>query len=97
MEPGTDFFKTVFRGPMFCIRVNRYFSANFVKLRPDGIVMGEMIMSAKNTETSNKNHGHGYCPHLTFRKEFVRGAPTGNYICRHCGRHLTVILTAAKT
>lgn len=49
-------------------------------------------MDAKKTETSNKSRDYQHCNHPSLVRQFIQGAPTGNFVCAQCQRSLTSIL-----
>lgn len=53
-------------------------------------------MDANKKEVLIKGRSGNHCDHSAFTKEFVLGAPTGNYVCAKCGRHLSAILRTIR-
>jgi len=52
-------------------------------------------MEIKKSENSKNNGGGHVCNHPSLAKEFIFGAPTGDYVCAKCGRQLSWILRAS--
>ena len=53
-------------------------------------------MNSNNKEILDKGRGDDQCNHPSLAKEFVLGAPTGNYVCAKCGRPLSAILRTLR-
>ena len=53
-------------------------------------------MDANKKAIFSKGRSGDHCDHSALTKEFVLGAPTGNYVCAKCGRHLSAILRTFK-